>query len=213
MRKTIETKIFRTTLLTSFAAAICIMSCNSNNGSENNTDQNDPKAVAEEHNDAKFDKAKERDAQFLVDAAEINIEEINLSKLAQSQANAADIKDLAKAMEEDHTKAMKELEALASKKMVTIPTEMTKDAQSAYDELKDKTGSGFDRKYCSMMVDGHKDAVEKFEKASTDSEDYEIKTWAGKMLPALRTHLDHSMTCNDKYKEMPKDNHKVNLTK
>jgi len=48
------------------------------------------------------------------------------------------------------------------------------------------------------MVDGHKDAIDKFEKAATDATDPQIKQWASSMLPDLRTHLDMSMTCQNK---------------
>ncbi len=46
----------------------------------------DTKEVAEERNEEKFDTNKsEKDAQFLVNAAEINREEISLGKLAQQK--------------------------------------------------------------------------------------------------------------------------------
>jgi putative membrane protein len=202
MNKKIESKIFRTTLLTTIAVCLGIVACNNETKTPNS---NDPKKIAEEHNEAKFNKVKEKEAQFVVDAAEMNIEEINLGKLAQSQAKARDVKELGKKMEEDHSKSMKELEALAAKKIITIPTEMTNDATDNYNKLKNKTGDNFDSQYCKMMVDAHKDAVDKFEKISTDAEDYEIKTWAGKMLPSLRANLDLAMTCDEKYNHNDED--------
>jgi hypothetical protein len=43
------------------------------------------------------------------------------------------------------------------------------------------------------MVSEHKDAIETFEDASTDSNDSDIKNWATVSLPGLRTHLNHSV--------------------
>lgn len=202
MDKKIEIKIFRTTLLITFAVCIGIVACNNE---PKNQYSNNPKKIAEEHNDAKFNKIKEKEAQFLVDAAEMSIEEINLGKLAQSQAKAKDVKELGKMMEENHSKAMKELESLAAKKTITIPTEMTNAATDAYNKLKNKKGDDFDSQYCKMMVDANKDAVDKFEKFSTEAEDNEIKTWAGKMLPSLRANLDYAMTCDEKYNQNNED--------
>ena len=56
------------------------------------------------------------------------------------------------------------------------------------------TGLGLSLTY-DMMVKGHKDAISKFEKASKDCDDADIRAWALATLPALRTHLDHSLTC------------------
>ena len=49
--------------------------------------------------------------------------------------------------------------------------------------------------YCDKMVEDHKDAVDKVDKASTNAADSEIRTWASALLPSLRKHLDHSITC------------------
>lgn len=158
----------------------------------------DTKNVAEEHNDAKFDNSKEKDAQFLVAAAEINLEEIQLGELAQKNGMLADVKDLGKMMEKDHSGAMKDLQTLAAKKQITIPATVTDSGKDDYKKLSEKSGKDFDKAYCSMMVDGHKGAIDKFEKASNDATDADIKAWAASMLPALRIQLDHAITCQKK---------------
>ncbi|MEP7266377.1 MAG: DUF4142 domain-containing protein [Saprospiraceae bacterium] len=167
-----------------------------------NAKPEDTKKVAEEHNDAKFDNAKEDDAKFLVSAAEINLEEIQLGQLAQNKSMNSDVKSLGKMMETEHSKALSDLQVLAAKKQITIPITLTDDGMSASQKLMDLQGSKFDKGYCDMMVSGHKDAVNKFEKASTDATDPDIRNWAASMLPALRTHLDHSMTCQKKCENM-----------
>ncbi len=48
------------------------------------------------------------------------------------------------------------------------------------------------------MVDGHKKAIELFEKQSTESSDADIREWATSMLPELRKHLDHAVTVQNK---------------
>lgn len=181
----------------SLVLMLVFSSCSSNNKPE------DTKEVASEHNEAKFDNAKaEDDAKFLVSAAEINLEEIQLGQLAQSKGTIAEVKDLGKMMESEHNKALIDLKALADKKQITIPTTITDDGQQAYKKLDDKKGNEFNKAYCDMMVDGHKDAIEKFEKASMDAADPDIKEWAATMLPALRTHLDNAINCQKKCEKM-----------
>lgn len=159
-----------------------------------NQKPNDTKVVAEEQNDERFDNNKqENDAQFLVNAAEINLEEIQLGQLAQQKGGTAQVKELGKMMEDAHTKSLNDLTALAKSKMITIPASSTENAQDAYEKLNEKSGNDFDKAYVDLMVSEHKDAIETFEDASTDSNDSDIKNWATVSLPGLRTHLNHSV--------------------
>jgi len=95
-----------------------IVSCGNSDGARTNADT---KEVAEDKNDAKFDSAKmEKDAQFLVNAAEINLEEIKLGQLAQQKGMSNDIKTLGQKMVETHTKAINHLKTLAQSKNISI---------------------------------------------------------------------------------------------
>src|SRR5690349_11236916 len=82
--------------------------------------QEDTKDEAEEHNDAKFDDKNEKDAQFLVNAAEINMKEIELAQLAEQNGRSARVKELGKLVADSHTKSQKDLTQLARKKTVTL---------------------------------------------------------------------------------------------
>lgn len=174
---------------------ITVISC------QNSTKPVDTKELANDVNDAKLDNPKdEKDAAFMVKAAEINGMEVQLGQLAQQKGMAADIKELGKMMETEHTKAMADETAMANRKYINIPTTPTEDAKAAFNKLNEKTGVDFDKAYVSLMVNGHKDAIDLFEKASNNCADNEIKSWAQSMLPGLHMHLDHAMAIQDKIK-------------
>lgn len=168
----------------------------------------DPKEVAEEQNNemdkrSEEDMNKERDEDFLIKATEINMEDIQLGQLAQQKATLPEVKNLAKMLTDEHSKALADLSALASRKSIAIPTSTTDKVKNAYDKLNEKAqGNDFDREYCDMMVKGHKDAIDAFERAANNAHDPDIKSWAASMLPGLRTHLDQAMACEAKLKEM-----------
>ncbi len=192
--KNFKTVFIQATLI--IAVIIGLSSCGNNN-SKNTKD------VAEDHNDAKFDKNdNEKDAQFLVNAVEINMEEISLGQLAQQKGSTNHVKELGKMMEESHTKSLAELTALAQTKSITLPTSQTENGKEAYKDLNEKSGNDFGKEYSSMMVKGHEKAIELFEKASTDCTDPDIKAWATATLPLLRTHLDRAMVCEKQCKKM-----------
>ena len=162
----------------------------------------DSKEAAEESNDSKLEtNSGEKNAQFLVEVSEINMEEVSLGRLALMKGTSSHVKELAQMMVDEHTKSMTQLTSLAKTKMVTLPTTETEKVQESYKKLDEKTGMDFDKKYCGMMVDGHKDAISKFENAS-ESSDLEIKTWANDMLPGLRMHLKQSEDCQKKCEAM-----------
>jgi putative membrane protein len=171
-----------------------ISSCN------NEAKTEDAKEVADDKNEAKMDVSKnEADANFLVDVAEINQEEINLGKLAQDKGSITDVKELGKMLEQAHTKAMNDLSALALQKSISLPEVKTEDVNEAYKNLNEKKlGKEFDKEYCDRMVDGHKKAIEKFEKAANDSVDPDIKAMATNMLPELNKHLEMAQKCQKK---------------
>lgn len=199
MKKNNSTILKMSLYTAAFLGIFTFVSCNQN------TDSNgtDTKEIAEDNNnDAKFSDTKEDDAEFLVSAAAINLEEIQLGQLAQKNSKMPEVIELGKMMEVDHTKAQKELQALATRKQIDIPTTLTDDGMDAYNKLKDKFGKGFDNDYCDMMVKGHKGAIDKFEKASNNTKDPDIKSWTETMLISLKSHLSHSEACQEKCEKL-----------
>lgn len=168
-----------------------------------NNKPDDAKEVAEERNEEVIDDNKgEKDAQFLVDAADINLMEVHMGRMGAAQASMPDVKEFGKKMEMDHQKAFDELSALAASKNVAIPSTVTDEAMKDHQKMTEKTGYDFDRAFMDDMVDGHEKAINKFEKAADDCQDPEIKAWAAKMLPDLRAHLDAAKMLKEKVKDM-----------
>lgn len=141
----------------------------------------------------------EKDAQFLNEVAESNMKEIKLSQLAQTKATAADVKDIAKMLETDHSAVLSDVKNFASNRSVTLKTEDTHDA-TEHKNLDEKTGKEFDKDWCKHMIDMHEKSIKKFENAQNDLNDADLKAWAGTTLPKLRTHLERLQDCEKKLK-------------
>ncbi|MFL9836889.1 DUF4142 domain-containing protein [Flavobacterium sp. ST-75] len=167
--------------------------------------ETDPAEVAEEQNEAKFEdtnEAKEEDAEYFVFAAEVNMKEIELAKLAQQKSKNAEVRAFAETLFNDHTKAMEDLKKNAELKNISLPTALSEDGKEAYDKLSKEKTEDFDKKYVDMMVDGHEEAIKKMEKASEEANDEEIRMWAADMLPTLKTHHNEAVRLQDLIKEM-----------
>ena len=144
----------------------------------------------------------ENDAHFLVSASEIHMEEISLGQLAQTKASLTDVKELGKMMEAEHTKLLNDLKQLAQHKLFVLPSSPADHSQDAYNNLNEKSPADFDKEYCKMLVSGHEDAIEQFEKASKESTDQEIREWATASLPVLKKHLQHAISCLKKNEKL-----------
>lgn len=159
------------------------------------TPAKDSEVIADEKNDASFTLPKETDADFIVTASIINLKEIQLGQLAQTNYSLKEVHDLGKMMEKEHTEAMKNLESLAATKQIAVSKTLTGTETEEYEKIKNMAGAEFDKAYCDLMVKGHQDAIEKFTHASLHATDQDIKAWATTMLPALKNHLEHAQHC------------------
>ncbi len=152
----------------------------------------DTKEIAEDENEAKFDNTKEaeKDAEILVDAAEFDLEQRELGKLAQSKAVSTDVKNLGKMMENHHNESFAKLSALAKEKQISIPTALTEDGQKEYARLNKTDAKNFDRDYLDRVYKEHHDAIEDFTQDAQATKSVEIKAYLESMLTTLKNHHD-----------------------
>jgi putative membrane protein len=129
------------------------------------------------------------DKKFFDKAALAGLVEVAEGKLAVAQGSDPKVKAFGQQMVTDHTKANEELNQLAQKKDVSLPTAPEPKQEKAIAKLGAKSGTDFDKAYADNAVDDHKDAVDLFEKASKSS-DPDIAAFATKTLPTLQSHLD-----------------------
>jgi putative membrane protein len=167
--------------------------------------KDNPKDSAEEMNDEKFDtRASEKDAQFMVDAASDGLAEVRMAEHARDRATTQDVKDLAAAMIAAHTTMNAQVKALAAQKNITIPADLTEKQTKDIADLDEKTGIDFDKAYTDKLISMHKDAINLFEKASSNAEDQQIRDLFVGGLPELRHHLDMAQATDDKLENMKK---------
>ncbi len=169
--------------------------------SDKKKESSDSVENAENTNDAKEDAGTgqtEDTNEFAVKAANGGMLEVELGRLAQEKAQSKEVKDFGAMMVMDHSKANDEMKALATSKNITLPTALGEDEQKHVNELTKLSGTDFDKKYVSLMVDDHKEDISLFKKAADDDKtDADIKAFAVKTLPTLQKHLEH-ITALDK---------------
>lgn len=174
-----------------FVAAACN---NAGKGSMQNADS---------ANEAKIDSGQvslsERETDFMVEAANGGLTEVELSRLAADKSSNQRVKDFAAMMITDHGNANSELTAFAQSKNVTLPDSLSRKSQGIKDDLAKKKGKDFDKAYMKVMLDDHQKVVSDFQSALTDIQNTELKTWVSNTLPVLQGHLDSARAINQMY--------------
>jgi putative membrane protein len=132
--------------------------------------------------------AKE-DSSFVLEAAMGSMMEVEAGNIAQQNAANQRVKDFGSMMVTDHSQANNELKSLVAGR-VTIPDSLDADKRKHLDAMRKMTGKSFDSHYMGMMVKDHKEDVSKFENASRNLQDPQLKQWAEKTLPVLKKHMD-----------------------
>lgn len=127
---------------------------------------------------------------FMNAAAAGNMAEIELGKMAVQKAQNADVKAFGQKMIDDHSKALDELKQLAAQKKVMLPPDVMPESKQLMDKLSKLSGADFDKEYVKAMVEDHKKDVTAFENASKTAGDADVKEFATKTLPVLKTHLE-----------------------
>src|SRR5581483_7682381 len=111
-----------------------------------------------------------------------------------------EVKSISRTIQIENMKYLDELKKLAQSKSITIPLSASDADNRKTKELEKAAGKDFDEQYCAAMVDDNKEAVKNYKDAVENVEDVDIKNYATRMLPLLRDHLDHAMTCEQSQK-------------
>jgi len=164
-----------------------------------NSSEADSNEAAEEANEDKFQsKEGEKDAEFVAQTVACNFGDIQLSQLAQHKTNNEQVKEVAKNIEENHSRLLKDLQNLAGEKAISIPTEAEDAKKRKIEDLTKETDiRDFNKEWCKEMVSSHEKTIKDFEDRWEKTEDPELKNWIAETLPHLRAHLDKIKSCDE----------------
>jgi putative membrane protein len=136
----------------------------------------------------------QQDAEtFLAEAAQSDMAEVDVGKLAEQKAQDEDIREYGGMLVSEHQAHVAKVRDLATDLSVTLPTEPTAMQKQTYERLSRLTGAEFDREFIAQMVNNHRMAIEKYQ-VQTRSDDPDVATLAKDTLPALERHLAMAQT-------------------
>lgn len=140
----------------------------------------------------------ELDRMELVHRHHVNVMEIEMGKMAKTRGTAP-VKKYGSMLVGDHTKADKDVRALAKAKGITLADhpvtgdddfEAHKQSMELMDKLMTLDGPDFDRAYLAAMVEGHQKEIARVTAAAPQVKDAKIKALLDKTVGSLQKHAD-----------------------
>jgi len=129
---------------------------------------------------------------FLKKAAQGQQAEIALGQLASKKATDPQVKQFGAHMIEDHQKASQEVQQLASREGIQLPSQMSEKHKQKQQQFSQLSGKEFDRAYMMYMLRNHMIDVTEFEQQAPAIKDPQVQQWAAGALPILKQHLQQA---------------------
>lgn len=139
------------------------------------------------------DRLSHADKSFIKDAAVGGLFEVEAAQVASERARDPAVRTFAEMLATQHGAANSELKQLAGSRNVDLPGELPMLKQHAVDKLRKTPPEKFDHEFVNEVgIKDHEKDIKRFEKASREVKDPEVRAWAEKTLPTLRRHLDEA---------------------
>jgi putative membrane protein len=115
------------------------------------------------------------DQQFVSKAADANMAEIELGRLAETRSANEQVRAFARRMVDDHQRALDRLKPIARREKVELLSSINPKDQALKSRLEKLSSPAFDKAYMTAMVQDHQQDV--------------AKEYAATTLPTLEEHL------------------------
>ncbi|MBW3518009.1 DUF4142 domain-containing protein [Flavobacterium sp. NKUCC04_CG] len=132
---------------------------------------------------------KEDMAEILVDAAEFNLFQMKISKLAQQKGTSIEVRELARDIVEQHALTEQQVSDLAVVHEVMLPGVFSAEKNEELNKLIKTDSKAFDRQYIHTVIEDNTDAIDALSSVCKETIDPDIKEWADEKLVMLKTHL------------------------
>jgi putative membrane protein len=128
------------------------------------------------------------DRDFALKAAEAGVLEVEDARIALKNATRPDLRDFARRMIADHTKAGVRLKTIASGLGLEVAQGPNAADQAEMAKLQALAGTDFDKAYIGKEIADHAAAVSLFSQETENGQQSQLKSFATATLPTLQDH-------------------------
>ena len=140
--------------------------------------------------------AKE-DARYLANAKSYSILLKKLGELGTERAYAVVVQDYARKIVQDHTNLNEQLNELAKKEDIKLPSKMSEQHQQLFQTLQNTSRQDFDKAFFRQIERAYEDSIQLYKDIATDASDDEIRSFAASKLRVLRDNENRADEMED----------------
>ena len=129
------------------------------------------------------------DKEFMMTAAHSDQNGIQQSKMALAKGVTGMAKQMANKMIADHTKSTADLKAIATKKGMTLPTDMDAEHKALVPAMEKLAGKEFEQKYMAQLAVDHQKMANTMRAHEKMTQDADLKAFIGRTVPVVEQHL------------------------
>jgi putative membrane protein len=139
------------------------------------------------------------DPQIAAVTDAVNTAEIEQAQLAQSKSTNDQVQSFAGMMIEHHGQAKRKQTTLGIAEAESpLSLKLAAETHTTLAQLKQKSGSEFDRAYLQAQIDGHQKVLETIDQQLLpNAKDPELKTYLQELRPQVAAHLERARTAKD----------------
>lgn len=135
-------------------------------------------------------KASPRDRNFLIQAAQGGMAEVQMAQLALKKTNNPKVRDFAQMMVKDHSDLNARLTPMATQMGVSLPTQMSSADAGALSRLSRQSGSTFDRNFMVSQRNAHSKTLALFQDAGAQADNLNLRNFFAQNAETIAMHLE-----------------------
>jgi putative membrane protein len=138
------------------------------------------------------------DQEFVQQAAQDDLAELELGHLAGQRAQDEGIRQLGQRLITDHRRAYSELVSLALTRGFVPPGHLPALRRIQVESLACLPLPAFESRIADNLIFDHRNAVARFQRECAHGDDPALREYAGRMLPTLEEHLRMALALQDR---------------
>jgi putative membrane protein len=131
----------------------------------------------------------EQDQDFVKQAAQGGIEEIQSGQMAEQKGASQAIKQLGQTLVSDHTMMNEQLKQIAQQQGFTLPQSLPQDDRQEMQQLRNLSGQQFDRQFADEQIEDHQKMIQALQKEAQTTQDPALRAFAQSGIPVMQKHL------------------------
>jgi putative membrane protein len=130
-----------------------------------------------------------QDEQFVKQAAQGGMEEIQSGQAAEQKGASPAVKQLGRTLVTDHTMMDDQLKRIAQQQGFTLPQSLDQEDRQELQQMNKLNGAEFDKQFTGEQIEDHTKMIQLLQKEAQTTQDPALRSFAQSGIPVMQKHL------------------------